>query len=85
VSAEDGDPDAGQYSFTFDPNGTADPGREVLKESVLTPSETETAAAAPVVIGEDGGGTSWVLVAAVGIGMLALGSGTTYLLVQKRS
>jgi methionine-rich copper-binding protein CopC len=84
ASAEDGDSESGEYSFTYDPNGVPDPGRTVLRESPLDPAATETATGAPVVIGGGGGGTSWVLVAAVGVGMLAVGSGVTFLLVQKR-
>jgi methionine-rich copper-binding protein CopC len=88
LSAEDGDPDSGEYQFTYDPNGTADPGTEQVREELLAPTETATAAPAdpvPGLIGGDsGGGTPWILVAAVGVGMLVLGSGVTFLLVQKR-
>jgi methionine-rich copper-binding protein CopC len=83
LSAEDGDTANGEYSFTYDPAGTPDPGKTRLRESVLSPAETP-AQPGPSVLIDGGGGTSWVLVAAVGVGMLTLGSGLTFLLVQKR-
>jgi methionine-rich copper-binding protein CopC len=81
LSADDGDAADGNLSFTFDPNGTANPGRETLSEveTVETP-----AAAEPLALGGGGGGTSWVLVVAVAVGMFAAGGGTAFLLTQKR-
>jgi methionine-rich copper-binding protein CopC len=83
LSADDGDAAGGDLSFTFDPSQPASPGREVLKEDVLGNDGAEPSAA-PVSIDTGGEGTSWVLVAAVAIGMFVLGSGGTFLLVQKR-
>jgi methionine-rich copper-binding protein CopC len=85
LSADDGDADEGEYAFRYDPNGTADPGQEQLKEEPATPTATATTdgGAAPLP-GGGGGGTSWVLVASVAVGMFVLGSGTTFLLVQRR-
>ncbi len=85
LSTDDGDPAEGEYQFTYDPAGTPDPGKTKLREDVLSPGGSPTTAPnAPVVIERGGGGTSWVLVAAVGVGMLTVGSGLTYLLVQKK-
>jgi methionine-rich copper-binding protein CopC len=86
LSADDGDTDSGEYQFICDPKGTPDEGQTKLREDVLGPGETPDPGepASPVVIGEGGGGTSWILVAAVAVGMLTIGSGVTFLLVQKR-
>jgi methionine-rich copper-binding protein CopC len=85
LSAEDGDDASGEYQFTYDPNGVADPGVEDVREDPLaTATATATTPSGPVVISDGGSGTSWVLVAAVGVGMLTVGSGVTFLLVQKR-
>ena len=85
LSAEDGDDASGEYQFTYDPTGVADPGVEDVREDPLaTATATATTPTAPVVISDGGSGTSWMLVAAVGVGMLTLGSGVTFLLVQKR-
>jgi hypothetical protein len=86
LSAEDGDTDSGELSFTYDPAGTPDPGTEYLAGGPPTPAPT-TDGGAPIPGFIDGGGSrgmSWVLVAAVGLGMFVLGSGATFLLVQKR-
>jgi methionine-rich copper-binding protein CopC len=86
LSAEDGDTDSGELSFTYDPAGTPDPGREILAGTVATPAPAPTGGAEVPAFVERGGarGVSWVLVAAVGLGMFVLGSGTTFLLVQRR-
>lgn len=85
LSADDGDPAIGSVSFTIDPNGPASPGKEVLREELLG-GETATAAAAPgaVTVPSDRGGTSWVLVVAVAVGMFVLGAGSSWVVVQKR-
>ncbi|MGE5594966.1 MAG: copper resistance protein CopC [Hyphomicrobiales bacterium] len=96
LSAEDGDPATGQTTFTVDPNGPASPGKENLREDIATPPPAGNdgtggsgpeSVAPPVTttIGGSGGGTSWVLVVAVAVGCLALGSGTTFLLIQKKT
>jgi methionine-rich copper-binding protein CopC len=85
LSADDGDEAAGEYQFTYDPNGVADPGVEDVREDPLPPAESPTAPPGSVIVADGGdGGVTWVLVAAVGVGMLTLGSGVTFLLVQKR-
>jgi methionine-rich copper-binding protein CopC len=87
TSAEDGDPAEGEYSFTFDPNGTASPGKEVLREDLLgsAAGETPAAAQAPVSLGSGSDEVSWALLIAVGLGMFVIGSGATFLLVQRRA
>ena len=88
LSAEDGDSEEGEYTFTVDPNAEPDPGQTNLRDPLPTPGAQQTAdSSAPpaaVDVGGDGDGTSWVLVTAVAVGCLVLGSGTTYLLVQKK-
>lgn len=85
LSAEDGDTASGEFQFTYDPAATPDPGQTKLREDVLAPAGSTTPApVSPLVVGDRGGGTSWILVAAVAVGMFTLGSGITYLLVQKR-
>ena len=85
LSAEDGDTDSGEYTFTYDPQGVADPGIEQLKDDPPGAGETPTAPGGPVVVAPSSdNGVTWILVAAVGVGMLTLGSGVTFLLVQKR-
>lgn len=86
LSAEDGDTADGAYSFTFDPEGTASSGIEVVRESLLnpTPEGAEDAQLQPVLSRGPDDGVSWVLVVAVGVGMFVIGAGGTFLLVQKR-
>jgi len=89
LSADDGDPANGTFTFTYDPNGTASPGTEVVRPPILgeTPTATPSGNAdvPPAQINSgNGGGTSWPLVAAVAVGMFVLGGGTTFLLVQKK-
>ncbi|HMO97187.1 MAG TPA: copper resistance protein CopC, partial [Tepidiformaceae bacterium] len=45
LSAEDGDPDSGETTFTYDPSAPPNPGREVLREDLLNPGGSETPAA----------------------------------------
>jgi len=80
LSADDGDPANGQLSFTYDPSKPPSPGKENLVE--LAAGATARATPADGGFGS-GGGTSWVLIAAVATGMFALGSGGTFLLVRK--
>jgi methionine-rich copper-binding protein CopC len=88
LSSEDGDSDEGEYTFTFDPTRPEDPGQTNLREDVPaeTPANGEDTNAPPSVIagGGDDDGMSWVLVAAVGLAGLGVGSGATFLLVQRR-
>ena len=85
LSADDGDPAAGQLSFTYDPARPASAGKETLVD-VATGGETPArASASPVPIGGSSGGTSWVLVAAVALGAFALGAGGAFLLISKRN
>ncbi|MEO8540837.1 MAG: copper resistance protein CopC [bacterium] len=85
TSAEDGDPANGAISFTIDPNGTPNPGKETLREDPLG-GETPAAPGenAGVVLQGSDDGVTWVLVIAVGVAMLVIGAGGTFLLVQKK-
>lgn len=86
LSADDGDPASGNYSFKFDPTGTASPGKEAVREDLLgvnTPAASSGDAPASADDGT-GGGSSWVLVVAVGVAMFVLGAGSSFVLVQKR-
>ncbi len=83
LSSEDGDPADGTISFTIDPTGTPSPGKETLRADLLGGGETPAAGTGVAISGPDDGVT-WVLVVAVGIGMLVLGAGGTFLLVQKK-
>lgn len=87
LSSEDGDPADGQLSFTYDPNGTADPGKEQLREDLLNPGgETPaTGNGGPsLAVSDDPDGVTWVLVVAVGIAMFVIGAGGTFFLVQRQ-
>lgn len=86
-SAEDGDPANGQISFTIDPNATPSPGKEQLRDDILGGGSTPSADGdeSTVTIGGTGnGGVTWVLVIAVGVAMLVLGAGGTFLLIQRK-
>lgn len=85
LSADDGDPANGELSFTYDPAKTPSAGNENLVDTGA-PSATVTTAPSSASTGldGDGGGTSWVLVTAVAIGMFALGAGSSYLLVNRK-
>lgn len=94
LSADDGDPANGELTFTIDPAKPASAGKETLRETGIGGEASPTSAApttaaatspaAPADTGTDGG-TSWVLVAAVAVGMLAVGSGGTFLFIKKGS
>ncbi len=88
LSSEDGDTDEGEYVFTYDPSKPEDPGRTNLRDEV--PVETpangdDSSAPPPAVTVADDSGMSWILVAAVAVAGLAIGSGATFLLVQRRA
>jgi hypothetical protein len=85
LSADDGDPADGTLSFTVDPTKPASPGKTLLRDTGIgtTAKPAGPDAAASPSAGEAGGGTSWVLVAAVAVAMLAVGSGATFLLIKK--
>ncbi len=88
LSAEDGDPADGELSFTYDPNGTAAPGKEVLREDLLggvTPPAGEGDEPALIAAPSADDGVTWVLVIAVGVGMFVIGAGGTFLLIQKQT
>jgi len=85
LSADDGDAAEGTLSFTFDPTGTPNAGKETLRQDLLGTGADATKVAGAGVPG--GGATesvSWVLVVAAGIGIVVLGGGAAFLLVQKR-
>ena len=85
LSSDDGDTASGNYSFTIDPAATPSAGTELVRADPLGVRTPVTGPAAPAVADPGGSeGTSWVLVAAVAVGMFALGSGMSFLLVQKR-
>jgi methionine-rich copper-binding protein CopC len=88
LSSEDGDTDEGEYVFTYDPSKPEDPGRTNLRDEVPveTPADGDgSSAPPPAVTVADDSGMSWILVAAVAVAGLAIGSGTTFLLVQRRA
>jgi methionine-rich copper-binding protein CopC len=86
LSADDGDSEDGEYVFTYDPSKPSDPGRTTLSEAPVTPGGEGSPTPPPARSVVDGGdeGMSWILVAAVGVAGLAIGSGATFLLVQRR-
>ena len=86
LSADDGDAAEGTLSFTYDPNGAANPGKETIKEDLLNPGATaEPGTSSPsAAVADDPDGVTWVLVIAVGIGMFVLGAGGAFLLVQRQ-
>lgn len=88
LSADDGDPANGQFTFTYDPSKPAATGNTVTRDTGIGQagaSPTAAATSGPAsAIGGGGSGTSWVLVMSVAVGMLAVGSGGTFLLIQKR-
>jgi copper resistance protein C len=86
LSADDGDPAQGQLKFTFDPAGIPAAGITDLRTGLDAPAATPPAGApAAPLASAGGGGTSWILVAAVALGMFVMGGGTAFLLVQKRT
>lgn len=92
LSAEDGDEATGKLTFTYDPNGTASPGRENLKEDPAAPAEITPSGISGAQPISDGGGFSlsspgatWITMVAVGAIMFALGSGVTYAFVNRKA
>lgn len=84
LSAEDGDPANGEYSFTIDPAATPAAGQETLREDLLGDATTPEPSS-PLLIGGGGdGGVPWMLLVATATGMFVLGAGSTFLLIQKR-
>lgn len=89
LSAEDGDTAEGTLLFTYDPRSQPDPGREELREAPPTPGASDGppdsgANPQPSFPGGDDDGLPWVVLVAVGVAMFAIGSGATYLFVQRR-
>ena len=88
LSAEDADGEEGTLTFTFDPNGTANPGVTDLRGDIpTTPLDNDDPGEGPgssVSAVRSETGVTWVLVAAVGIGSFVLGAGGTFLLVQRK-
>lgn len=85
LSAEDGDTAEGALSFTYDPSGVANPGKETLREDLLGLGDAAEPPPAVEVAPGGSDGVTWVLVVAAALGMFVLGSGGTFLLVQKRT
>jgi methionine-rich copper-binding protein CopC len=86
LSSEDGDPADGELSFTYDPNGTADPGTEELREDLLNPETPGPGGSERpgLSVADEPDGVSWILVVAVGVAMFVLGAGGTFFLVQRQ-
>lgn len=87
LSSEDGDDASGETSFTYDPAAAPSPGKEVLREDLADagPDAGGTGTLPPALDASGNArGVTWILVVAVGAGMLVLGAGGTFLLVQKR-
>ncbi len=84
LSADDGDPATGTTSFTYDPRQTPKAGKEVLQVSLLGSPEAGAGSATTSFRTSGGGGTSWILLVAVGIGALVVGAGGTYLFIQNK-
>jgi methionine-rich copper-binding protein CopC len=98
LSADDGDAASGTITFTYDPSKPANPGKTQLRQDVLdetspTPASTpptavptqKTATAAKSFSGGGSGSQDWITIAAVGVAMFVVGSGTTFLVTQRRS
>jgi copper transport protein len=87
LSSEDGDDVSGETTFTYDPAAVPSPGKEVLREDLAgaRPDAGGTGAQPPALdAGSNTRGVTWILVVAVGVGMLVLGAGGTFLLVQRQ-
>ncbi len=86
LSADDGDTANGQLSFTYDPSKPPSAGTEniVSLAGGASPAAAGPASSVNPLGGGSGGGTSWVLVTCVAVGMFALGSGGTFLLIRRK-
>ena len=84
LSADDGDTAEGTLTFTFDPTGAANPGKETLRQDLLGVRTATSVDTSPALGSSSTNGVSWVLVVAVGLGMLVIGAGGAFLLVQRR-
>ncbi len=86
VSADDGDPARGTLSFTYDPSRPPSPGNEDLRPVLPGNSGADAGSAGVVPTLDSGGtsGTSWVSLVAVAVAALVVGSGGTFILIQKR-
>lgn len=86
VSADDGDAAEGSFSFTYDPSKPPNGGKTVVRDDLLNPGKGDgSAGSGSAALSGGDTGRSWALVIAVAIGAMAIGSGATFLLVQKRS
>jgi methionine-rich copper-binding protein CopC len=82
LSADDGDPADGTTTFTYDPARTPSPGKEVLRENLV--SGGGEGQASPLTSGESSG-TSWVLFVVATIGVAVFVAGGVFLFGPKRS
>lgn len=97
LSADDGDNANGTLTFTYDPSLPPSPGTTQLHTDIINVSPTPEPSAPPSVTVSAGGGPSagtggggstgvtWIVVAAVGAGMFALGGGSAFLFTRNAS
>ncbi len=83
LSADDGDTAEGTLRFRVDPGATPDPGREVLKESLLGGTTPVVPTAPPALQFGTNEGNPLVLAAALGVGLLVIGVGLGVVLGRK--
>ncbi len=94
LSADDGDNANGTLSFTVDPAGTPNPGKEQLKESAAVPTVdaaiTPSGVSGAVPTSSSGGlstdktTVTWVTTIAVGLVTFVLGAGVSYLVLERK-
>lgn len=84
LSDEDGDPASGVLTFTFDPQGVANPGREALDEDISAPSPpTDTGDNLSAVANGRSTRNGWVTAAASGLVGAAIGGMAVFLLSKR--
>ncbi len=85
LSADDGDPAEGTFAFTYDPTKAPNPGKTVVREDLLDQGAGQGGNQESSALSGGDSGRSWTLVIAVAMCALVIGSGGTFLLMQKRS